>query len=119
MTKMPPTTSYKRGDILLVPFPFSDQTATKQRPALVISVDLFQQQGPDLLIMAITSQVVAPLRLGEFLIRDWRAAGLIKPSAIKAAISTIEKKLVHRQLGCLSTRDLEQLGHSLRGLRGL
>jgi len=116
---MPPTTSYKRGDILLVPFPFSDQTATKQRPALVISVDLFQQQGPDLLIMAITSQIVAPLRLGEFLIRDWRAAGLITPSAIKAAISTIEKKLVRRPLGCLSTRDLEQLGNSLRGLLGL
>jgi len=119
MTKMPPTISYRRGDILLVPFPFSDQTSTKQRPALVISVDLFQEQGPDLLIMAITSQVGAPLKLGEFLIRDWRSAGLIKPSAIKAAISTIEVKLVHRQLGCLSDYDLRQLNTSLRELLGL
>jgi len=90
---MPPTTSYSRGDILLVPFPFSDQTSVKQRPALVISADNFQQDGPDLLIMAITSQIGGALRLGEFLIRDWQAAGLLKPSAIKAAITTIETKL--------------------------
>jgi mRNA interferase MazF len=116
---MPPTISYKRGDVVLAPFPFSDQTSTKQRPALVISVDIFQEQAPDLLIMAVTSQVGAPLKLGEFLIRDWRSAGLIKPSAIKAAISTIEVKLVRRQLGCLSEYDLRQLNSSLRGLLGL
>ena len=54
---MPPTTSYKRGDVVLVPFPFSDQTSVKQRPSLVISVDEFQGQAPDLLIMGVTSQV--------------------------------------------------------------
>ena len=116
---MPLTISYKRGDILLVPFPFSDQTSTKQRPALVISVDLFQEQGPDLLIMAITSQVGGPPKIGEFLIRDWQSAGLLKPSAVKAAITTIEVKLIRRQLGRLSDYDLEQLNRSLCGLLGL
>jgi len=116
---MPPTISYKRGDVVLAPFPFSDQTSIKQRPALVISVDIFQEQSPDLLIMAITSQVGAPLKLGEFLIRDWQSAGLLKPSAVKAAIATIEARLVRRRLGCLSDYDLEQLNRSLRGLLGL
>jgi len=69
--------------------------------------------------MAITSQVGAPLKLGEFLIRDWQSAGFLKPSAVKAAISTIEIKLVRRQLGCLSDYDLRQLNSSLRGLLGL
>jgi mRNA interferase MazF len=78
---MPPTISYKRGDVVLAPFPFSDQTSLKQRPALVISVEGFQEQGPDLLIMAMTSQVSGPLKLGEFLIRDWQVAGLLKSSA--------------------------------------
>jgi len=72
-----------------------------------------------LLIMAVTSQVRGPLKLGEFLIRDWQAAGLLKPSAVKAAIATIEAKLVRRRLGCLSDYDLEQLNSSLRGLLGL
>ena len=116
---MPPTISYKRGDILLVPFPFSDQSSTKQRPALVISVDAFNEQGPDLLVMAITSQVGGPLRVGEFLIRDWRLAGLLKSSAVKAAIATIEAKLVRRKLGHLSDYDLGQLGKALHQLLGL
>ena len=116
---MPPTTSYKRGDVLLAPFPFSDQTSVKQRPALVISVDAFQEGGSDLLIMAITSQVGGVLRLGEFVIRDWRQAGLLKPSAVKAAISTIESKLVRRQLGRLSDYDLAQLRRSLIEIFGL
>ena len=72
-----------------------------------------------MLIMAVTSQVRGPLKLGEFLIRDWQAAGLLKPSAVKAAIATIEAKLVRRRLGCLSDYDLEQLNSSLRGLLGL
>ena len=117
--KMPLTTSYRRGDILLVPFPFSDQTSLKQRPAVVISSDIFQQQGPDVLIMAITSQVGTSLRSGEFLMRDWQTAGLLKPSAVKAAIATIEAKLARRRLGCLSAYDLQQLDRSLRDLLGV
>ena len=30
-------TSFKPGDVLLVPYPFTDQTGSKQRPAVVIS----------------------------------------------------------------------------------
>jgi mRNA interferase MazF len=33
-------TSYKFGDIILVPFPFTDQTSTKKRPAVLISKQL-------------------------------------------------------------------------------
>ena len=116
---MPPTISYKRGDVVLAPFPFSDQASIKQCPALVISVEGFQEQGPDLLIMAVTSQVRGPLKLGEFLVRDWQVAGLIKPSAVKAAIATIEARHARRRLGCLSEYDLEQLKRSLRELLGL
>jgi mRNA interferase MazF len=116
---MPPTTNYRRGEILLVPFPFSDQSSVKQRPALVISSDDFQVRSPDLLIIAITSQVGGSLKPGEFLIRDWQHAGLLKPSAVKAAIATIEVQLVRRRLGCLSDHDLQELNQSLRALLAL
>lgn len=119
---MPPTINYKRGDVVLVPCPFSDQTSVKQRPSLVISVDAFQARVPDLLIMAVTSQVGGPLKLGEFVIRnwrDWQAAGLLKPSAVKAAIATVEARLIRRRLGHLSAYDLEQLKKMLQDLLGV
>jgi mRNA interferase MazF len=82
-------TAYKRGDIVLVPFPFSDQTTTKKRPAVVISSSRYNAVSQDTVIMAVTSQTGKSFEIGECLIKNWKEAGLPKPSAIKSAISTI------------------------------
>jgi hypothetical protein len=37
---MPNTTAYSFGDVVLVPFPFTNQTASKKRPAVVVSADV-------------------------------------------------------------------------------
>jgi mRNA-degrading endonuclease toxin of MazEF toxin-antitoxin module len=53
---MPSTTSFEFGDIVLVPFPFTDQRATKKRPAVVVSSVVYNASRPDLIVLAITSQ---------------------------------------------------------------
>ena len=53
---MPSTTRYRRGDIVLVPFPFTDLSSTKKRPALVVSPDRFNAHAQDVVLVAITSQ---------------------------------------------------------------
>ena len=53
---MPSTTHYRRGDIVLVSFPFTDLSSSKRRPALVISPDSFNEHRQDLVLVAITSQ---------------------------------------------------------------
>ncbi len=97
------------GDVVLVPFPFTDQSGAKKRPAVIVSSSGYNA-GRDLVIMAITSQVRTPLSFGEALVADWQAAGLIKPSVLKPVVTTIEQRLVVRTLGALSATDL----HSLR-----
>ena len=65
---MPSTTSYKLVDVVLVPFPFTDLSSAKQRPALVISADAFNSTREDVLVAAITSQIPATLAADEFMI---------------------------------------------------
>ena len=105
---MPPTTSFEFGDIVLVPFPFTDQTAVKKRPAVVISSELYHRQRIDLIIMAITSQF-HPAGLGDTVITQWPEAGLLKPSLIKPVITTSERRLVLRKLGGLQEHDRQTL----------
>ena len=102
-------TSYKFGDIVLVPFPFTDQTINKKRPAVTISSEAYNQEHADIIIMAITSQVSAKSRLGEVTIREWKEAGLLLPSIIKPIIATIEKNLILQKLGQLKDSDRQAL----------
>jgi mRNA interferase MazF len=113
---MPFMTRYNKGDVILVPFPFSDQTATKKRPAIIVSSDTYNSISQDIVIMAITGQIRGHIGVGEFLIEDWQSAGLLKPSAVKSAISTIEQRLVVKILGRLSSKDLSTLEKALKEL---
>ena len=111
-------TVYKKGDIILVPFPFSDQTFVKKRPAVVISPDFHNNLSLDIVIMAVTSNTKNPMRT-DCIIKDYNAAGLLKPSVIKPAISTLDKSLVLKKLGNLSSGDLDLLNKALRELLDL
>jgi mRNA interferase MazF len=103
---------YEIGDVVVVRFPFTSQEAAKQRPAAVISSAAYNSNRPDIVLLAITSQIRSPLGFGEALIKDWQAAGLLKPSVFKPILFTIEQTLVRKVLGRLSVRDqqaMEQL----------
>jgi hypothetical protein len=57
----------------------------------VISSEAYHRSRPDLVIMAITSQARPRPAIGEAPIRRWKDAGLIKPSALKPVIATVER----------------------------
>src|SRR2546421_11677625 len=107
---MPTTTSYNRGAVVLLPFPFSDLTAAKLRPAVVANP---RYPSDDLIVIAVSS-LAGALRPGEFAIQFWREAGLLHPSFVKRAVSSVSGSLVTKMLGPLDERDLSQLDGSLR-----
>ncbi|MDR3476116.1 MAG: type II toxin-antitoxin system PemK/MazF family toxin [Devosia sp.] len=96
---------FEFGAVVLVPFPFTDQTASKQRPAVIVSSRAYALERPDLMMMAITSQLRPTPALGEVWLRHWQGAGLLKPSAVKPVIATLEQGLAIRQLGDLDAED--------------
>jgi mRNA interferase MazF len=116
---MPNTTVYRFGDLVLVPFPFTDQTGIKKRPAIVVSSDAYQRQRPDVVLMAVTSQLLRPAgAVGEVLITEWQQAGLPKASLIKPVLTTIENRLILRKLGELQEPDRTALRQALTAILG-
>lgn len=114
---MPPTTSCSFGDVVLVPFPFTDQSTTKKRPAIVVSSDVYQQDHSDLIVAAVTSQPRSH-RSGEVVLVDWQQAGLLKPSVVKPVLATIDGRLVLRILGRLSETDRGAVSQALDRVLG-
>jgi len=98
-------TGYEFGDVLLVPFPFTDQTTSKRRPAVVVSSDAYHRERPDLIILAVTSQARPQAAFGEAAVAKWKEAGLLRPSVLKPVVATIERGLVLRKLGRLADED--------------
>ena len=116
---MPNRTGYRFGDLVLVPFPFTDQTGIKKRSAVVVSSDAYHGQRPDVVLMAVTSQVLRPAGpVGEVLITEWQKAGLPKASLIKPLLTTIEKRLILRKLGKLQEPDRKALRQALAVILG-
>ena len=101
--------TYKAGDVVLVGFPFTSLSTVKKRPAVVLSSQAYQASRPDIILLAITSQVRHPLGFGEHLISDWQDAGLLKLSVFKPLIATIDQTLIIRSMGRLTRRDYQSL----------
>ena len=82
-------TSYKRGDVVLVRFIFSDETGERQRPVVILSPDTYHKSRQEAIIAAITSRTDRIL-VGDHLINDWEGAGLLFPSVATGIIRTIK-----------------------------
>ncbi len=101
---------------MLVGFVFSEGFGKKLRPAVVISSPAFHRARQEVVVAAITSNVM-PRLLGDHLIADWKGAGLLFPSVATGILRTIKGTMVARKLGAMSRGDLDaidrQLGRSL------
>lgn len=106
---MPSTIGFEFGQIVLVCFPFTDLSSTKQRPAVVISNVEYNQKRPDLILIAVTSQIRTSASFGEMIITNWQSAGLLKPSAVKPIIFTANKSIIKKPIGRLSSNDQQIL----------
>src|SRR5579875_1334083 len=99
------------GDIVLVRFPFTDLTATKQRPALIVHPPGYTARHGDAVVLALTSR---PQPDDVMTIEHWREAGLPKPTWIKPLIATLAASMFTRMLGRLDTDDLPRVERTIR-----
>ncbi|MGB1110131.1 MAG: type II toxin-antitoxin system PemK/MazF family toxin [Gammaproteobacteria bacterium] len=111
-------TNFERADVVLVRFPFTDQRGTKQRPAVIISNADYQQQRPDAILMAITSQLHSNISFGERRLEHWQHAGLLKPSVFKPIVFTVHQSIIQKRLGTLHPDDQNTLQEVIDSIIG-
>ena len=106
-------TSFRPGDLVLVAFPYAGNAQAKRRPALVV----LDTGDADLVVARVTTQ--HHQTPNDVAIADWRGAGLLAPSVVRAhKLATIEKVLIHRRLGTLQPADRRRVGLVIRQLYG-
>lgn len=109
--------SFRRGDVVKVPFPYTDRATRQSRPALVVAAgDLEAAHG--LLWVAMITSAENRRWPGDLGISDLSAAGLPAPSVIRTAkIATIEATDAAR-LGTISPALHRQVARRLSGNLG-
>lgn len=97
--------SFEQFSVVRVPFPFTDRTSAKNRPALVLSdANGFNTPAGHSVMAMITSATNPPWPL-DCEITDLAAAGLPSPSKVRFKLFTLDHRLVRGELGKLSARD--------------
>lgn len=97
--------SFVKGDVVVALFPFSDLSAMKKRPALVVAT----LTGEDVILCQITSRTVAdsyaiPLTDDDFITGGLRQASNIRPNRL----FTAESSIILYRAGTISSTKIQE-----------
>ncbi len=110
------TVTYNQFEVIVVPFPFTDSTATKKRPALVVSnATPFNQSTQKSVMAMITTASHSPWAL-DIEIMDLKSAGLRAKSIVRMKLFTLDDVLVIKKIGKLAVDDCSNVNKSIRQL---
>ena len=101
---MKPMLIFDKFSVVVVPFPFTDQTATKRRPALVLSSAPFNISVGHSVLAMITSAKNSNW-LFDVAISDLNSAGLSSSSIVRMKLFTLDNRLIIRKAGILADTD--------------
>lgn len=104
---------YKYGTIVLVPFPFTDLSGMKVRPAVIISNKLV---GNDIIVAFISTNIKNKEKFGVMVKMD-KYNGLKSNSIILLSkVATLEKKIILGEIGRLSNMHIVEIKNKLKTL---
>ncbi len=92
---------------------FRGAAIRKRRPAVVVSTDLYHTHHPHLVMALVTTQLAAAATPTDYVLQDWAAAGLHRPSAVQVYFDMAPAADV-RPIGLLSDRDWQEVQARLR-----
>lgn len=110
----------KKGEVVLIIYPFTDLVRTKVRPAVVISNDTYNAKQNDVVLLLITSNT-SRLNPDDYVLKDsdpeFKNTGLRQASTFRVGkIITLHKKLLNSKLGFAGPNTMKEIEKRLRNL---
>jgi mRNA interferase MazF len=97
---------FVKGDVVVVPFPFSDLTDAQRRPALVVA----ELQGDDLILCQITSQAARDQYAVALRDEDFESGGLRQVSNVRPnRVFTADSRLILYAAGHIKQAKLDEV----------
>ena len=117
-------TAVRRGDVVVLDWPFSDGGGSKVRPAVVVQADALNGRLTNVILAALTTNLRRSARPTQLRIHantvDGRACGLLYDSAVTCEnLLTVTQTRVLRRIGRLPPPRLKELDACLRAALGL
>lgn len=108
--------AYKIFDVVVVPFPFTDQNTDKKRPALVLSdAAQFNEETQNCVLAMITSAKNPDWPL-DIEIGSLQKAGLPAPSKVRMKLFTLDSRFIIKKIGGLASKDQKVVKKNLKKL---
>jgi len=114
----------KRGDVILCKFPHASAAPSKLRPALVVQNDFYNQRIANLLVAAITGNLVNVGDPAHYLIDisrpDGQQSGLNRDSVVSCInLAVIPPRNVDRKIGELPEATMQRIDQGLKTSLGI
>lgn len=91
-------------EVVVVPFPFTDKSVAKRRPALIVSSAAFNQNHDHTILAMITTARLSDWP-SDVPLEEWSAAGLVAACCVRLKLFTLDHTLIVRRVGLLTARD--------------
>jgi mRNA-degrading endonuclease toxin of MazEF toxin-antitoxin module len=104
-----------KGDVAIVPFPFTDLGKAKTRPALSLSTAAVNQQSGQTIFAMITTAAHSRWPT-DVALTDLAACGLAKPSVVRFKLFTLDNRLIARRIGRLGDKDRRAVQQVMRAV---
>ena len=108
---------YKQREIVLVPFPYSDLTATKRRPVLIVSNDGYNRKFHDVVVCVITSNQFQDTYSVELKNEDLEIGVLPESSVVKThKLFTIHQNKIIKKFSLVKSDYFKQITEKIKSL---
>lgn len=111
------TILFKKYDVVVVPFPFIDSDLSKQRPALVLSSEEFNQETKMVTCIMITSSTLEDWT-SDVEILNYQKAGLKKKCKARFKVFSIQGHLIKQNIGRLDKKDQDRVRTAFNKILG-